>query len=91
MEQSVQKKEHKISLDKRSAMSVSGVLEVISFDDRCVYLKTDCGELNIEGEGLKIGTLDTEKGVVALEGRVDVLYYSIEKDKKRGIFKGHTR
>ena len=78
---------HKINIDMRKAMTVSGVKEVISFDEETVILKSICGEINIEGAELKIGTLDTEKGIVELEGRIDSIYYFNDNgETKRGLF-----
>lgn len=65
-----------ITVKNRTKMSISGVTEVISFDETAVDLKTVCGELCVEGEGLHIGVLDTERGVVSLEGStIDGIYY----------------
>ena len=86
MEQNAQKQSHGIRLDKRSHMDISGVLEVESFDDVSVILKTDCGELTVEGMGIRIGTLDTDRGVVELDGKVDAVYYSEERENKRSGF-----
>ena len=78
---------HKVSLDMRKKMSVTGVKEVVSFDEESVILKSNCGEITIEGTELKIGTLDTEKGIVILEGRIDAVYYSdMQTEEKHGFF-----
>ena len=78
---------HDIRLLKREKLEIGGVNEVVSFDEVCVLLKTVCGELTIEGKNLKISVLDTEKGVVLLDGYVDALYYSNEQNtEKRGFF-----
>lgn len=84
MEESVEKRVHKVSIDKRSHMDISGVCEVISFDEECVLLKTSCGEMSVEGSGIKIGVLDTDRGVVSLDGKIDALFYSDEREKGRG-------
>ena len=84
MEQGTQKQTHRLSLEGRARMSIVGVTEVISFDEVCVLLKTDCGDMTIDGSGLKIGVLDTDKGVVELGGRIDAVYYSSTNDKGRG-------
>lgn len=78
---------HEISLKSRKRMSISGVREVISFDENAVDLRTVCGELSIEGEGLHIGVLDTERGIVTLEGAsIDGAWYlRDEATKRKGI------
>ena len=86
------KKEHEIVLVKRSEMSVSGVCEVISFDEESVRLKSVEGELFIEGSDVKIGVLDTERGVVTLSGKINGFYYTDEdKGEKKGFFSRLSR
>jgi sporulation protein YabP len=87
MEQETEKRRHRLSLDRRARLEIEGVVEVESFDDVGILLLTDCGELNIEGKELKIGVLDTDKGVLSIEGRVDAVYYSEERQKRgRSLF-----
>ena len=76
-----------IRLYMREKLDVSGVVDVIRFDDLCVVLQTRCGELTIDGKNIKISVLDTEKGVVSLDGTIDAMYYSDDnKKEKRGFF-----
>ena len=71
----------------RKEMSISGVREVDSFDEESVSLHTAGGDMIIEGKGLRIGVLDTDRGVVTLSGRIDGVYYSTEdQDEKRGFW-----
>ena len=82
-----EKKEHEIHITKRSFMSVSGVSEVLSFDEESVALISVEGEVVIEGENIKIGALDTDRGIVTLSGKIDGFYYvNDEKREKRGFF-----
>ena len=79
---------HGFRLHQRKEMEIEGVTEVISFDETSVILRTLCGEMSVEGSDMKIGTLDTDRGVVALSGRVDAVYYSADTadEKKSGFF-----
>ena len=78
---------HEINLNMRKHMDINGVREVVSFDELGVILRTVCGELTVEGKDIKVSTLDTDKGVVSLDGRIDALFYSESEDsKKRGLF-----
>ena len=76
---------HTVALTARKSAVLTGVCDVQSFDERVVMLKTDCGELCVEGEELRVGTLDTEKGVVELTGRICALYYSDAMPAKKGL------
>ena len=80
-----QEKTHALSLDKRQKVAVSGVSEVLSFDEQTVVLLTDCGEMTLEGEGLHIGTLDIARGIVEASGRVNGVFYSDSAPAKRGL------
>ena len=46
------------------------------------------GTLTVEGEELKIGTLDTERGEVSLSGKINGLFYSDDghSSEKKGLF-----
>ena len=84
---STEKSEHEIHIGKRNFMSISGVDEVLSFDENSVTLVSVEGELVVEGENIKIGALDTDRGVVTLSGKIDGFFYvSDDKNQKRGFF-----
>ena len=75
---------HQITLIARKQMTVSGVKDVLAFDPSSVELMTDLGELVIDGEGMKMGTLDTKDGIVELEGNVIAITYLSHDGEKQG-------
>ncbi|MBQ9080476.1 MAG: sporulation protein YabP [Clostridia bacterium] len=78
---------HDCSIRSRAHADITGVREVLSFDEGSVVLVTNCGEMTLEGQELRVGTLDTERGIVAVDGKISALYYSDNTQKKRrGIF-----
>ncbi len=80
------KKEHEFIVKKRREMRVSGVTDIDSFDENGTVLQTVNGLMTIEGETLKIGELDTEKGIVTVSGKINSIYYSSdEKIEKKGL------
>ena len=80
-----------ILIRSRKHIEITGVRDVVSFDDRSVVMITSGGDMAVEGEELKVGVLDTEKGVVAVDGKINaVIYYDIENGGKRGFF-GKTK
>lgn len=79
----VERQNHEIRMGMRREMNITGVKEVLSFDERSVVLETACGEMTVEGSELRVGTLDTERGVVILAGRIDTVYYSEERQTER--------
>lgn len=76
---------HSVKLAARRKTEIGGVEEVESFDEGCVVLHTSCGEMTIEGEGLHVGTLDMERGVVVVDGKVNGIYYTDGAPPKRGL------
>lgn len=70
------RKNHKIQIMNRQTTNLSGVSDVISFDEKEVILNTDQGMLTIHGDGLHVSRLTLEKGEVDVNGRVDSFQYS---------------
>ena len=62
--------------------SVTGVKDVISFDEKEILLQTADGKLQIRGSGLHVKGLNLEKGEATLDGHVDSLVY-LSKDSPR--------
>lgn len=74
-----------IVLENREKLSISGVLDVFSFDDQIIILETDLGLLHVKGENLKINKLSIDTSEVIVEGDINSLNYSDkDSDKKSG-------
>ena len=71
-----------IVLENRRKLSISGVLDVLSFDDQIVILETDLGMLTIKGDDLRINKLSIDTTEVVIEGNINSLSYSEKQDKK---------
>ncbi len=67
---------HKLELCNRDNGKLTGILDVISFDENSIVLDTDMGLLTIKGKDLHVSRLSLEKGEIDIEGRVDSLVYS---------------
>lgn len=65
-----------IILENREKLHISGVLDVLSFDDQIIIVETELGLLTIKGENLKINKLNIDTSEVTLEGFVSSLIYS---------------
>ena len=68
-------KPHRIALDERERLSVTGVDEVLCFDEDRIVMRTVKGELTVAGEGLHIGKLSLDTGELSVEGKVSELSY----------------
>ncbi len=67
---------HRISLEGRKQCKVSGVTDVLSFDENAVLLETVDGMLLIKGEGLHVSRINLDKGETDIEGKTDSFAYS---------------
>ena len=66
---------HKLCLNERKSLTMTGVTEVVSFDDSAVVLRTCLGTLLVQGQELQLKTLSLEGGQVAVEGSISALTY----------------
>ena len=60
-------------LENREKLNVSGVNDVLSFDDQVVIMETELGLLTIKGENLKINKLNIDTTEVIVEGKINNL------------------
>ena len=74
---------HRLMLERQKGGTITGIREVISFDEKEILLNTEEGKLDIKGAALHVKHLDLESGEISLEGRIDSLsYLGRKKDKK---------
>ena len=66
---------HRLTLNERRQLSMTGVSEVISFDETAVVLRTELGTLTVQGTGLRLNTLSTDGGQMTVTGEVSALSY----------------
>ena len=66
---------HSLHLDERQRLSVSGVQEVVEFNEDAVSVQTVKGLLLIRGSGLRVDKLEKEAGELRLSGTVTELLY----------------
>lgn len=74
--------QHSVTLSERHVLSVSGVTDIVSFDEKNAVLEISQSELNIEGSELTVTKLSLETGEVALTGNINAVYYTVAKPKK---------
>ena len=75
---------HRLTLDNRRQLTVTGVTEVVSFDDCAVILRTDLGTLVVQGKELQLKNLSLDGGQVAVDGTVCALIYEEPRGKGLG-------
>ncbi len=71
-------------LENRGKLSISGVNDVLSFDDQVVMVETELGLLTVKGDNIRINKLSIDTSEVIVEGNISYLAYSdkeLEKNK----------
>ena len=69
-------------LENRGKLSISGVNDVLSFDDQVVMVDTELGLLTVKGENIRINKLSLDTAEVIIEGEISSLSYSQNKQEK---------
>ena len=81
-------KKHSIRSCGREGISIEGVVDVVSFDERGVALETVVGGMAVEGEDLHVTVLNITDGKVEIDGRIKgIYYYESKPTAKRGLFR----
>lgn len=75
-------KPYALSLENRGRAMLTGVSEVLEFNETQVTLLTGGGEVTLTGEGLHVTRLMLEEGQLTVEGRVDGVVY--QEARRRG-------
>ncbi|GFP77952.1 sporulation protein YabP [Clostridium fungisolvens] len=84
----VEERKSNLALENRKKIVLTGVVEVLSFDEEKILLNTCLGMLTVKGEGLKMNKLDVQNGDVVIIGKVSAMIYTGEvKKEKENIFK----
>lgn len=70
-------------LENREKLSISGVSDVLSFDDQIIIIETDLGLLTVKGENIRINKLSIDTSDVIIEGDINSLMYSNSDFQKK--------
>ena len=73
---------HRIAVTGRHTVTITGVSDVLSFDEGEIILETELGTLTIKGQELHINRLTLEQGEADIDGKIDSLVYSGSAGKK---------
>ncbi|MGN0435693.1 MAG: sporulation protein YabP [Wujia sp.] len=67
---------HRVVMSGRNSCEITGVSEVLAFDEQQVSLHTSEGKLTIKGNSLHVSGLDVDKGQLKMTGNIDSMNYS---------------
>lgn len=78
--------EHRLELEGRERLTVSGVEDVDRFDETGIIMTTSAGTLVVTGEDLHIGKLSLDGGELHVDGRIDSITYEDQSPGRGGFF-----
>ena len=81
MQEKITRQEHSLILEGRKMLSLSGVTDVDSFDEKVINLYTEMGELTIKGRELHIDAVSVETGNMSITGDIWAIIYG-DKDRR---------
>ena len=74
---------HNLSLHQRQKLSMTGVTEVVSFDEGQIVLQTGLGTLFVHGQNLQLKNLSLEGGQVAVDGNIAALIFEEPRQERK--------
>ncbi len=77
---------HSISMENREFLSITGVIDVISFDEEIVVSETDEGILIVRGYDLHVSNLNLDGGQLTIDGKISSLSYDDTPAQKSSSF-----
>ncbi len=77
---------HTLTLDNRELLTITGVLDVISFDEEIVVSETDEGILIIRGFDLHVSSLNLDGGTLSIDGKIVSISYDDTTVQKNTSF-----
>lgn len=83
MEEKLSRRPHRLEISNRGVGNVTGIQDVVSFDENQIILDTDMGLLTIKGKTLHVSRLTLEKGEVDIEGVFDSMTYTSNENYRK--------
>ncbi|MDD6275725.1 MAG: sporulation protein YabP [Clostridia bacterium] len=75
---------HDVIIESRKKATMTGILDVESFDEETIIAQSSCGEITVQGSSLKISKLSVESGDMIIEGDINSIVY--REGKRQGGF-----
>lgn len=77
--------QHRLVIENREHLEITGVLHVDSFDDEEIIMETELGLLAVRGEKMHIKHLNLDEGEISIDGFLLELAYAENKQtRERG-------
>jgi len=66
---------HSLQIDRREKVNMSGMIDVISFDEESVIGETEMGVVIIRGANLHVNKISLDSGELSVSGEIDSVTY----------------
>ncbi len=74
-----------VIIESRKKLSISGVKQVVNFDDETVILETTLARMTVKGENLKIESFNVDSGELEATGTVHAVVYMASENTGGGF------
>ncbi len=81
-------------IEDRKTLTLTGIENIVSFDESFVILDAPGTAVTVDGEGLQILKMDVDSGEVVITGKINGLVYSDKRQGSKrlgGFFRGGKR
>ncbi len=76
---------HRLQMEGRERMTVSGVEDVVRFDESCIVMTTCAGSMVVTGMDLHIGKLSLDGGELHVDGHIDSITYEDSREPRGSL------
>lgn len=70
---------HNVIMEDRKKLTMTGIKDVLNFDDETIILDSSLGKITIKGTGMHITNFNTETGDLVAQGRILAIVYTSEE------------
>lgn len=77
--------QHQLTLVEREELTIDGVTNLGSYDEKEIVMETEQGVLTVKGDGLNIKQLNLDKGNIIIDGNIKMLAYDESAQTKKGL------
>ncbi len=80
--------DHTVFIENRRTMKITGVVQVVAYDEFKLIIKTDYGRMTVSGRNLVAGQMNTESRTMELSGDINYLQYQANHGRsEKGLAK----
>ncbi|MDO5389315.1 MAG: sporulation protein YabP [Clostridia bacterium] len=77
---------HTITLDNREKLKITGITDILSYDEETIVAQTENGILVVKGENLHITNLNLDEGLLSADGSISAIDYDNPSASGGGFF-----